>query len=116
MPLEAELRALMTVNVGWELPTGAIDVQGKPVYGAKVLYPCYAEEKPHFVRDQNTGNQVMSSALVFVDPTSRDGTQSLVYPSLRSRLTLPSGRVTTVLSLGTLRDMVGVHHYEVYVI
>lgn len=61
-----------------------------PVYGAAVSVRCFLEEKNRMVRAAN-GNEVVSSATFYCRLDAVDAPPE-------SRVTLPSGRITTVLT------------------
>ena len=86
----------MTVIPGWMLghtvtvePYAGSGAYG-PLYGAAVAVSCFVDEKTRTVRDK-TGREVTSSSTFYAGP-------GLVCPA-ESRVTLPSGRQTTVIAV-----------------
>ena len=75
-----------------------------PVYGPTVPLACRVEDVTQVVRD-STGTEVISTATLFVGP-------GVTLPG-ESRVTLPSGRVTTVIEVARPRDRNAEHHLEV---
>lgn len=61
-----------------------------PRYGAAVTVACFVDEKTRSVRDK-TGREVVSSSTFYARP-------GLVCPA-ESRVTLPSGRTTSVIAV-----------------
>ncbi|MEU8196341.1 hypothetical protein AB0C10_21395 [Microbispora amethystogenes] len=63
-----------------------------PLYGDQVTYPGYVEDKRQLVRSA-TGDEVVSETTVYLDPGA-------VIPP-ESRVTLPSGRRSAVITAAT---------------
>lgn len=80
---------LLVHTVSVETPAG--DGPFGPTFNAAIDLRCMVDEQTRLVRD-NTGNQVVSSTQIFHngDPTDTP---------VGSRITLPSGRTATVLTV-----------------
>ena len=74
------------------VPVEAFTGQGPfgPAYADPVTVRCFVDEKTRLIRSA-TGDQVVSGATVYAEP-------GLTAP-VGSRVTLPSGRVATVLAV-----------------
>ncbi|MCC5580587.1 hypothetical protein IMZ11_33715 [Microtetraspora sp. AC03309] len=77
-----------------------------PLYGGTVTYPGYVEDKRQLVRSA-TGDEVISETTVYLNPGA-------VIPT-ESRVTLPSGRQATVITVATREGPTdsGMDHLEV---
>lgn len=111
MPLEPEFREMMTSTVSIASKTGT-DKQNKPTYGTPREYWAYVEFKSAQVVAAD-GNLTRSESFVHMDPTTKDGTQTIVPPiSVTSQITV-DGRTPRIVSIGYVNDEVGLHHIEI---
>lgn len=113
MPVEPEILVKWRDRVTFELFTG-IDQTGQPQFQPGKQFACKISQRTRVVRVLQNGQQVLSSAKILLNPTSTDNTLSLVFPNLRSRITLPGNRTPPLVDIAYVTDERGLHHLEIF--
>jgi hypothetical protein len=88
--LAGTIAALLRETVTIE-PFAALDTHGRDTYGTAATAAARVEQKTQNVREEKTGNEVVSHAMIFLD-----GATTITN---RSRITLPDSTKPQILAI-----------------